>query len=186
MSYAITKEKFLNPSELKYFYKIISKATPFNRLLIKMLLHTGARAQEILNIQANDLDLENKTVMIRGLKKSNDRELPLPPQLFAKLLEQSRVEPTRPVFDISYIRLYQIWNEHCPTRGKGPHAARHTVGINLYKKHNNLNLVKLVLGHKSITNTIIYSEYVFKTSELRKLVCGKTDKPEEEEAAYVY
>ncbi len=167
--YKISKEKFLNDDELAHMKKIIAKATPFNRLLIKMLLHTGARATEILNIVHDDLDLTNKTVLIRGLKGSNSRELPLPPKIFSDLLFLARANPYTPVFNISYQRLWQIWTEHCPVR-KGPHSARHTVGINLHKKHKDLNLVKIVLGHKSITNTMVYAEYNYSQTELRRLV----------------
>lgn len=169
MSYEITVKKFLSPEEHAHFLKNLRTATEFNRVLIKTLLHTGARAQEVLNIRPEDLDHQNKSVFIRGLKNSNNRELPFPPKLFAELARLARENPYTPIFDICYQRLYQIWTHHCPVK-KGPHSARHTVGINLYKKTNNLNLVKLVLGHKSISNTMIYSEYTFSRSELRKLV----------------
>ena len=169
MSYQLSKDKHLTDEELEHFKRNLKSATPFNKTLILMLLHTGARASEVLNITEADLDHKQKTVMIRGLKDSNDRELPLPPKLFAETARLARENPNGKPFDISYQRLYQIWRFHCPVE-KGPHSARHTVGLNLYKKHNNLNLVKLVLGHKAISNTMIYAEYAFTQNELRKLV----------------
>ena len=145
----------------------LKTAKPLNAALIWTLLLTGARAQEVLNITHKDLDHQNKTILIRGLKNSNDREIPIPNWLFKSITKLTPVDG-RP-FPISYPRLWQIWTFHCKAK-KGPHSARHSFAINLYKRTNNLNLVKLALGHKSISNSIIYAEYAFTTSELRKLI----------------
>ncbi len=168
-TYAITKDKFLNESEMLALEENLKTATLMNATLIWTLLLTGARAQEVLNITTKDLDHENGTILIHGLKKSNNREIPIPRWLFKDILKLP-VDPAngRP-FPIGYQRLYQVWTYHCAAK-KGPHSARHAFAINLYKRTNNLNLVKLALGHKSISNTIVYSEYAFTTSELRKLI----------------
>jgi integrase len=167
--YEITKKKFLSPKELEHFQKVIKTATHFNRALLETLLFTGARAQEVLNLKWCDFDKDQRTLLIHGLKDSNDRELPIPATLFHLINKLPASSIDNRIFPVSYQRLYQIWTHHCPVR-KGPHSARHTVGINLYKKTNNLNLVKLVLGHRSIVNTMIYSEYEFSNNELKKLI----------------
>lgn len=166
--YEVTKDKFLTDEELKHLRANLKTATNFNRTLIETLLHTGARAKEVLNITVQDLNLADRSVMIRGLKGSADRELPFPPKLFARLRGLASTDPIGRVFPISYPRLYQIWKFHQPT--KGPHSARHTLGIQLYRKHKDLQLVKTVLGHRSVSNTMIYSNYVFSQAQLRKLI----------------
>lgn len=169
--YELNQFKHLSDEELAHLKRNTKTSSLRDRTLIHILIHTGARATEVLNITPQDLNHKDKTVFIRGLKNSADRELPLPPRLFEALAALALLNcDTGLVFPIKYQRLKQIWDWHCPVRGKGPHAARHTVGINLYKKTNNLNLVKLVLGHRSIANTMIYSEYVFSKRELKKLI----------------
>ena len=73
------------------------------------------------------------------------------------------------LFPISYSRLIQIWEHYRPTHKKF-HSLRHTFAIRLYKKTKDLRLVQVALGHRNITNTMIYADYVYSQQELRKLI----------------
>lgn len=161
--------KYLLPDELARLTKILETAKPRDRILIQTLLATGARASEILAIQPADLDHAQKTVFIRGLKGSNDREIPLKATLFGELARMARENPAQNLFPISYIRLSQVWGYLRPVKKK-LHATRHTFAINLYKRHRDLRLVQVALGHRSISSTLVYADYVFAATELRKLI----------------
>jgi integrase/recombinase XerC len=50
------------------------------------------------------------------------------------------------------------------------HSLRHTFAIELYQKTKDLRLVQVALGHRNITNTMIYADYVYSQQELRKLI----------------
>lgn len=174
INYQLNKSKYLVDSELSELKRVLSlfkKKDSRNTCLIEVALSTGGRASEILNLTWADLDPSEKTVFIKGLKGSNDREIPIKDSLFKRIeeLKEGTSLGTSKVFNISYPRLIQIWNDYKPVNKKF-HSLRHTFALNLYKKTRDLRLVQVALGHRNIQNTIVYAEYVYSTEELRKLI----------------
>jgi integrase/recombinase XerC len=170
--YALNKNKYLLEPEqerLEHILTSFANKDPRNCTLLWTCLHTGARAQEVLNLKMEDLNTYDETVFVRGLKGSNDRELPVPSWLFVRLLQEQARSKDQVLFPISYNRLRQIWEFYRPVHKK-LHALRHTFAIRLYKKTKDLRLVQVALGHRNITNTMIYADYVYSQEELRKLI----------------
>jgi integrase/recombinase XerC len=168
--YTLNRNKYLMDSEVERLETILDSFAgkdPRNCLLIKLALHTGARAQELLNLTGEDLHDHDESVLIKGLKGSNDRELPLRRELFKTL--RAQLPPRGLIFPISYHRLYQIWHQYRPVPKKF-HSLRHTFAIRLYRKTKDLRLVQVALGHRNITNTMIYADYLYSQQELRKLI----------------
>ena len=168
--YALNKSKYLLDSEfnkLDELLKTYLKTDSRNCSLLYLAVHTGARAKELLNIRKKDLDPESKTVFIRGIKGSNDREIPLYPWLFKEVIKLD--SSSELVFPISYNRLRQIWQLYRPTHKKF-HSLRHTFAIRLYKKTKDIRLVQVALGHRNITNTMVYADYVYTQQELKRLI----------------
>lgn len=166
--YTITKDKFLGQIELITLKERINDIWIRDVLIIKLGLATGARAQELLNITHNDLDIQNQTVHIRGLKSSDDREVPIELTLFNALIGLPRHET---IFNCSYSWLVKVWARY--SKGiteKSFKSLRHTVAINLYKKTKDLQLVKILLGHRNVMNTMVYSDYIYRTEELKRLL----------------
>lgn len=172
--YALNKTKYLLDPEvdrLHYLLQSFQHKDRRNCVLIWLALHTGGRAQEILNLRPEDINPYDETVFIRGLKGSNDREIPIPNWLFRHLEApeiQQNADSNR-LFPIQYTRFRQIWDLYRPVPKK-LHALRHTFAIRLYKKTRDLRLVQVALGHRNITNTMIYADYVYSQQELRKLI----------------
>jgi integrase len=171
--YALNKNKYLLDPEVWQLEKILQRSMkdhPRDVLLIQIALNTGARAQEILNLVKADLNSYDRSVFIRGLKNSNDREIPLQKALFERLLEFTEDhKPHHRVFAITYPRLRQIWDWYRPVP-KTFHSLRHTFAIRLYQKTKDLRLVQVALGHRNITNTMIYADYVYSQRELKRLI----------------
>ncbi|MGE0632750.1 MAG: tyrosine-type recombinase/integrase [Pseudobdellovibrionaceae bacterium] len=170
--YQINKNKYLLAPEREKLESILDTyvdKNPRDCLLIWMALKTGARAQEILNITKNDLNAYDESIFIRGIKGSNDRELPIRTELYGKLQRFASVQEGNKVFDISYPRLWQIWEFYRPIHKKF-HSLRHTFAIELYQKTKDIRLVQVALGHRNITNTMVYADYVYSMSELRRLI----------------
>lgn len=170
--YQLNKNKYLLAPELERLTKIITDfetKDPRNCLILWIALKTGARAQEILNLQKSDLNPYDETVYIRGIKGSNDREIPLRSDLYRKLQRYADSVSGTKLFDISYDRLYQVWQLYRPIPKKF-HALRHTFAIELYKKTRDIRLVQVALGHRNIANTMVYADYVYSQQELRRLI----------------
>lgn len=178
--YSLNKNKYLLDPEFEYLDKILNdylyKSTR-DCLILKIALLTGARAREILNIQIQDLNTFDNSIYIRGIKGSNDREIPIPEKYFNLLLKMVNYDKKNNlnnnlesfVFPISYNRLRQIWQHYRPIDKKF-HALRHTFAIRLYKKTKDIRLVQFALGHRNITNTMIYADYIYSQEELKKLI----------------
>jgi integrase/recombinase XerC len=172
--YSLNKTKYLLDPEserLHYLLESHHQKDSRNCTLLWTALHTGARAQEVLNLRKEDLNSYDETVFITGLKGSNDREIPLPGWLFKKLRSTADTQngSSNLIFPITYNRFRQIWELYRPVPKK-LHALRHTFAIRLYKKTKDLRLVQVALGHRNITNTMIYADYVYSQQELRKLI----------------
>ncbi len=171
--YSLNKNKYLLPPEVDRLVHILTSfkdKDPRNCTLLWLLLHTGGRAQEILNLVVADVNTYDQSIYVKGLKGSNDREIPIPPWLFArveKLFAHSASDGR--LFDISYSRLRQVWDTYRPVHKK-LHALRHTFAIQIYRKTKDIRLVQVALGHRNIANTMVYAEYAYSQQELRRLI----------------
>ena len=170
--YAINKNKYLLDPEYDHLEILLKRyilKDTRNCLLIYLAMHTGARASEILTLKKEDLNVYDQSIFIHGIKGSNDREIPLPEWLFEFLEEYSKKQHTDVLFDIGYHRLRQVWDHYRPVKKKF-HCLRHTFAIRLYKKVKDIRLLQIALGHRNITNTMIYADFVYSQNEMRKLI----------------
>lgn len=166
----MNKNKFLNPLEAKHLEEVLMrnlKNSTRDCLLLLLALKTGARASEILGIKKEDLNHHQKSVFIRGLKGSNDRELPISPMVFNTLVKYSFTVQSDFIFPISYERMYQIWIQYRPCQKK-LHSLRHSCALRIYEKSKNIHLVKSALGHKAIQTSMVYLDFFETQSQLRK------------------
>ena len=165
------REKYLTDSQvtdLNYVLEKFQNRDFRNCTMLWMLLHTGGRAQEILNLVRKDFCEIEGTITIHGLKGSNDREIPIPGWLAKRLLELTP-GPDGRLFPISYNRMRAIWIMYRPVKKK-LHSLRHTAAIRVLRKTKDLAIVKTLLGHKSWGNTFIYADYLHTQDELRRAI----------------
>lgn len=169
----MNRNKYLSDMEAKAFETFLYDRMKSHRrecLLFLLAMKTGARAGEILALTRDDLSIEGRSVFIRGSKGSRDREVPIHYQLFQLLhAYANRDGGTEIIFPISYDRWYQLWLTWRPVK-KNPHCLRHTAAIQFYKKTRDTRLVMVLLGHKSITSTEVYSQYVYTQEEMKKAI----------------
>lgn len=163
--YQINTSDYLSQSEQASLLEVLKKYPCRDTLVIELLLKTGARASEVLMIEPKHLNREDSTVLIQGLKGSDDREIPLSKDLFSRLsLACSRGIP----FDIGYSRLQAIWYHYRPVKKK-LHSLRHTFAVNIYSQTKDLLLVQTALGHRAISSTMVYAKHLSVKNDLRKL-----------------
>jgi integrase len=140
-----------------------------NAVMFLTMLNTGCRPQELLNLEWDNINTIQGTVFINTLKKGKPRTIPISKKVRDALERLKSKCPTKP-FDISSQRLCELWHLYRPNHAKVLHSLRHTFAIDTLKKVGNLKVVQQTLGHKSITNTMVYLDFDYSTKELKKLM----------------
>lgn len=168
--YELNHSKFLSDEEQDALIKELDSKNR-NELFILLALKTGARQSELLALTPKDINVVSETIFIKGLKGSNDREMPIHKELLLALLALSKgLDQHQRIFPFSRQRLFKIWTWYRPNPNKGFHSLRHTFALNIYRKFKDIMLVKTALGHCSIKNTLIYANYVYSTEELKRIL----------------
>jgi len=166
----ITHQHYLSDREQQQLATNLQSASPLDKLLVETALATGGRASEVLALAAKDLyiaDDEGKElhiVFITGLKGSDDRGIPVQPELWARLVAAATANGGK-CFKVGYKYFYAHWCKVRPVK-KRLHSTRHTFAVNLYKKTKDIRLVQVALGHRSIANTEAYTKLQITTSQL--------------------
>jgi integrase len=132
--------------------------------ILQILKETGMRIGEAHKLKWIDINLENKTINITPEKGSNPRILPISDKLIAMLnrypktgehILPKRLNSIRSCFDYQRIRTAEkLQNQRIMKISF--HTLRHWKGTMEYHKTKDIMHVKYVLGHKSITSTMIY------------------------------
>lgn len=168
----MNQTKFLGANECYELEQIFAKYVNRDTLMLELLYRYGMRSHELLGVAVADVNIQNKTLFVKGAKSSNSREFPLSDELFLRLLTQmGNKAPSERIFPFHYNTLRGIWQVYRPVK-KTLHALRHSVGVRLYKQTKDLRFVQKVLGHKSILNTQIYETYVYTQEEFRRHLLG--------------
>ena len=154
-----------------------------NRLIIELLYTTGMRRAELISLTLNSYDPGNKTLKVLG-KRNKERLLPVldcTALLIAKYVtvrreQQNIIAPDMLILGdkgkkISESFVYRLINSYFSVvSGKvkrSPHVLRHTFATHLLNNGADLNSVKELLGHASLSSTQIYTHSSL--AELKKV-----------------
>lgn len=66
---SVREDKFISLSEVNDLVRMADNLT--EKVIFRLLFHSGVRAKELLNIKVGDLDLDTHRLNVRGLKKSH-------------------------------------------------------------------------------------------------------------------
>ncbi|GAA7887289.1 tyrosine recombinase XerH [Helicobacter pylori] len=173
----------LNNEELEKFLEGIdkiemsAKVRARNRLLIKIIVFTGIRSNEALQLKIKDFTLENGcyTILIKG-KGDKYRAVILKAFHIDSLLKEWLIE--RELYPVKndllfcnqkgnaltqaylYKQVERIINFVGLRREKnGAHMLRHSFATLLYQKRHDLILVQEALGHASLNTSRIYTHF---------------------------
>lgn len=164
--------KFLTEDErdhLESFLKARIDTDTRNAMIILTALHSGARPNELLGITWDDVNTETGEIFLRTLKGGRPRAVVVPSFVRDGLRRLKAMSPERP-FDISYSRLTEVWHMYRPSRLKPFKCLRHSFAMRAYDRTKDVRFVQRALGHRSITNTMIYLEYEYTAKEYKKLM----------------
>lgn len=166
----------------------LSNPTRFNQLTLflalELLLCTGVRVGELVNIKLNDLNLAEGVIDIYG-KGDRQRRVFLPDQemhsLLQLYLEARQTKPLKTEFLIINSRGNSVSTDyirnliHQATQASGinvrvtPHMFRHSTATYLLEAGVDIRYVQRLLGHQCISTTQIYTQVTDK--KLQEVVC---------------
>ena len=183
-----SKEEINSLLDSEYFnndYKGVLQKT-----LITFFYFTGVRRIELINLKESDVNLSSLTLKVVG-KGGKERVIPILPKLKESI---SNYQKMKSVFliqkstDFLFVSkfgkqltekfVYRTVNEYfklvSPKIKKAPHVLRHSFATHLINEGADINSVKELLGHSSLSATQVYShtsmeriKEVFKNSHPR-------------------
>ena len=154
-----------------------------NRLVVELLYATGMRRAELINLELDAIDFYGKAIKVLG-KRNKERILPLLPTTFeivtlyltkrkeiAINVDNEKLILSKKGNKISETFVYRLINDYFSTVSekvkKSPHVLRHSFATHLLNNGADLNSVKELLGHASLSSTQIYTHSSL--SELKKV-----------------
>lgn len=146
------------------------------KLLIYLLLDSGCRANELLNIRIRNIDFEEKMIRLEKTK-TKEKRFVFFSQMTADLLEKYlAMEPKRSILFWNYhsykpftyrnlTALMTRIRKELGIKDLHPHMFRHTCATMLVENDCPLDTVQQILGHKNISTTQIYLHKSIKKSK---------------------
>lgn len=177
--------KFLNYDDLEKILSIPDTTTFLgkrNALILELLYSTGVRVSELVNIKLNDIDLSEEKILILG-KGNKERYV-----LFGSKAKEKILDYLKEKTDSSPYLIVNRYGNKITDRGIrkildsiileaslsykiSPHTLRHTFATHMLDSGADIEIVKELLGHESLSTTQIYTHV---TSESLKRVYSKT------------
>lgn len=154
-----------------------------NQLIIELFYTTGIRRTEMINLTLNNVNTVQKTIKVIG-KRNKERIIPLL-NCTIELIEAYKHERnhlehvnqkemlilSKNGNKVSESFVYRLINEYFSTVSqktkKSPHVLRHSFATHLLNNGADLNSVKELLGHASLSSTQIYTHSSL--AELKKV-----------------
>jgi integrase/recombinase XerC len=143
-----------------------------NQLMIELFYGTGIRLAELTGLKTGNVDLFNCSIKVLG-KRNKERIVPFPATIkprigtYLKLREKSGTAPSGYFFvtvkgNKVYEKLvYRVINNYLSLvttiEKKSPHVLRHTFATHMLNNGADINAIKEVLGHSSLSATQIYT-----------------------------
>lgn len=171
--------EFMSEEELKKFLDAVENAdfkanTTRNKLIIKIIIFTGIRVSEAINIKLGDISEENDLYVIRIRAKGNKyRIVMIKKELIQTLLNNIEInymnkdsylfvnKKGTPLTQAYVSRIVEqiLFKAGIRKQKNGAHMLRHTFATLLYKKQKDLVLVQEALGHASLNTSRIYTHF---------------------------
>ena len=144
-----------------------------NKLIVETFYSTGIRRSELIHIKLKDFDAVNKTLKVLG-KRNKERIIPLIPSVIKtyKLYMEERnlvlnssnnsylfiTSKGKKTYDTLIYRIINKYFKLISSKQKtSPHILRHSFATHLLNEGADLNAVKELLGHSSLSSTQVYT-----------------------------
>ena len=147
----------INPKQL---CKAYNRAHGIGKVMLGLLITTGIRIQELLDLTYEDIDFENCTLRIMG-KGSKERIVRTEPEAL-KTLHGLVIDlkASGRIFYMSQRKarsmIYDMLQPYCKGAALNPHAIRHTFATELAKAGESTTTIAKMLGHAHIETSQKY------------------------------
>tara|TARA_Y100001935_G_scaffold254040_1_gene261874 strand:- start:75 stop:938 length:864 start_codon:yes stop_codon:yes gene_type:complete len=139
-----------------------------DKLIIEIFYSTGIRRQELINIRVENILFDDKLIKILG-KRNKERMIPMLPALSSNILDYIKdKKPQTYLFEskksqkLSVSTIYRTINKYfrlVSSKVKvSPHVLRHTFATHMLNNGADINTIKEILGHSSLSSTQIYTK----------------------------
>jgi integrase/recombinase XerC len=177
------KEKEMDRLLLEMEQEEITFEGERNKAIIDAFYTTGMRCAELVGLENGDVDFGAHLLKVNG-KRNKQRLIPFSNNLAKtlsdyKTIKDKEIEPgvSRAFFvrkngkALSNAIVYDIVNKQLSDipnlSKKSPHVLRHTFATSMLNNGADLNAVKELLGHASLSSTEVYTHTTFE--ELKKV-----------------
>lgn len=143
------------------------------RVILEFFYVTGVRISELINLKDKDIDLHSKLVKVLG-KRNKERIVPLNDELlewmevYQNAKKELGIHTSSEHFFVKetgaplYARMIQRMIKEklslvTTINKKSPHVLRHTFATHLLNNGAELNAIKELLGHSSLSATQVYT-----------------------------
>lgn len=154
-----------------------------NQLILELFYATGIRRIELINLKIQNVDFSNKVIKVLG-KRNKERIVPLlqcTEEVLKKYIQVRNCEKKMLSNDVLILSkkgnkvsesfVYRLINDYFSTVSlkvkKSPHVLRHSFATHLLNNGADLNSVKELLGHASLSSTQVYTHSSL--TELKKV-----------------
>lgn len=150
---------YLDSDKIKILKEYIETSTipNANKLALSLLLETGVRLRELVNIEINNIDFKNRIILLTETKTKTIRHV-FYTQFSEKFLKLEDLNKEK-LFNYTEHGVYKIFIRARKKLGWAifhPHMLRHTCATNLLKNGADLESVRQILGHSDIKQTQLY------------------------------
>lgn len=170
--------KVLTRDELRALFH----ATRFgrNRIALELMYGSGCRVSEVVKLKIEDINLKERTAMIRSGKGSKDRMIILSKDWITELKKYLKHKKIQSEFvfskkngkPITTDTIQRIVREAAEKAGikkhVTPHCLRHSHATHLLEGGTNIRYIQSLLGHSNLSTTQIYTNVA--NEQLKKVV----------------
>ncbi len=154
-----------------YLTKPQRAARKRNKLYFELLLNTGLRRAEAINIRPEDVDFEKNAIYIVNKTKTyRSRVVPMN-QRVKEILEQTMPDLFSKIHNGTVTQKFAEYLQRAGLTGFKLHSLRHTFATNLIDRGVDLYTVSKILGHTDLKTTEVYAKVNLSTlhDAVRKL-----------------
>jgi site-specific recombinase XerD len=165
--------EILSRKEMSEFLDKIPADNPYDlkkRAIFELMYSSALRLSEVSKLTVEDIDFENRMLLIRQAKWRKDRVVPvsLVAMKFLNLYLGTRRNKEEKVFNLKGARINVLFKKMLKKmgmyrKGLSAHSIRHSTATHLLENGADLRYVQELLGHESIETTIVYTHELYES-----------------------